>query len=315
MGGAESSGRREAPRAPGACEAPDRLDDLRAVGDAGEAGGLLGPASVAWRVHDHPAALVGGVRALLVEALHPRAMAAVDRFSDFREDPWGRLRRTSEFVLTITYGTGAEAQAAAAGVRRVHERVRGVDPHSGKRYRADEPELLAWVHNVTVESLLLAYLAYASPLGAEEADRYVAEMRVMGALLGLDGSRLPATRAGLERWILGVDGLVATPAAREALRLVFAPPLPIMLRPAWATLCAGAIALLPDWARRAYGLPPLGPLVTPVWLSTVVLTSVARLVRPVPPAIAAARARTSQPPRGNPRSPLGPPWVAFRAAG
>ncbi|HEX5586086.1 MAG TPA: oxygenase MpaB family protein, partial [Acidimicrobiia bacterium] len=138
--------------------------------------GVFGPDSVAWRLHADPVMLVGGLRALLVQALEPRAMAAVDQHSLFREDPWGRLARTTSFVMHTTYGDTAAAEAAAARVRAVHTRVHGIDPVTGRSYRGNEPELLLWIHAVEVDSFLLAYRTYAGHLSRADGDRYVAEM-------------------------------------------------------------------------------------------------------------------------------------------
>src|SRR5262245_33753204 len=123
------------------------------TGDAG----LFGPDSVVWRVHADPVMLVGGLRALLVQALEPRAMAAVDQHSKFREDPWGRLERTTRFVLATTYGDTAAAESAAATVRGVHARIHGVDQITSQEYSARDPDLLLWIHAVEVESFVLAY--------------------------------------------------------------------------------------------------------------------------------------------------------------
>src|ERR1700730_5596627 len=134
---------------------------LLAGGDMiGGDSGLFGPQSVTWKVHGHPSTLIGGMRALLVQALHPLAMAGVAEHSDYRSDPWGRLRRTSEFVMVATYGTSAAAQAFGAQVQAVHAHVQGVDQVTGRPYRAGDPELLAWVHNVLAHSLLLAKRRY-----------------------------------------------------------------------------------------------------------------------------------------------------------
>ena len=131
--------------------------DCTMTGDAG----LFGPDSVVWRIHADPAMLIGGLRALLVQGLEPRAMAAVDQHSAFREDPWGRLERTTQFVLATTYGDTAAAERAAAIVRKVHEHIHGVDPVTGEAYSARDPDLLLWIHAVEVESFLLAYRTYA----------------------------------------------------------------------------------------------------------------------------------------------------------
>ena len=118
--------------------------------------------------------LIGGLRALLVQGLEPRAMAAVDQHSAFREDPWGRLERTTQFVVATTYGDTEAAEAAAAIVRKVHEHIHGVDPVTGEAYAANDPDLLLWIHAVEVESFLLAYRTYAGRITADDGDRYVA---------------------------------------------------------------------------------------------------------------------------------------------
>jgi uncharacterized protein (DUF2236 family) len=138
--------------------------------------GLFGPGSVTWRIHGDPSMIVGGLRSLLAQALNPRAMAGVDQHSDFRVDPWGRLRRTADYVGATTFGDTATAEAAGAMVRAVHRRVRGVDPHTGRTYSAGDHDLLAWIHNVEVHSFLVAYRHYGGRVGDADADRYVAEM-------------------------------------------------------------------------------------------------------------------------------------------
>ena len=123
--------------------------------------GWFGPESMTWRVHADRSMLVGGLRALYLQVLHPLAMAGVAEHSDYREDPLGRLARTGRFVAATTYGTRAEAERAVAMVRAIHDRVRGV-ASDGRSYDANDPVLLAWVHNVEVESFLLAYRRYGS---------------------------------------------------------------------------------------------------------------------------------------------------------
>ena len=140
--------------------------------------GIFGPDSVAWRIHADPAMLIGGLRALLVQGLEPRAMAAVDQHSAFREDPWGRLERTTKFVLATTYGDTAAAEAAAALVRKVHTHIHGVDPVTGQAYAANDPDLLLWIHAVEVESFLLAYRTYAGRITARKATGTSARWRV-----------------------------------------------------------------------------------------------------------------------------------------
>jgi uncharacterized protein (DUF2236 family) len=226
--------------------------------------GLFGPDSVTWRIHGDPISFVGGLRALLLQALHPLAMAGVEQHSNYREDPWGRLSRTARYVSTATFGTTEEAEAAAARVRAVHRHIRGVDGITGRDYRADDPRLLAWVHNATVDSMLDAYGRAGTHLSAADADRYVAEQVRMAALVGLAPDAVPDTVAGLARYLDGVrPELRITPAARRVARFGVAPPMPTWVRVAtparlaWAGVSTLAFAMLPAWARRMYGVPVL----------------------------------------------------------
>jgi uncharacterized protein (DUF2236 family) len=144
--------------------------------------GLFGPASVTWRVGRDLASPVAGLRSLLMQALHPLAMAGVDQHSGWRRDPVGRLAATSAYLATITFGERAVAKQAAAQVRRIHEHVQGVDPVTGRRYAAGDPALLLWVHVALVDSSLAASRAFGTPLSAEDSDRYVTEMTVAAEL-------------------------------------------------------------------------------------------------------------------------------------
>src|SRR5436305_4440604 len=127
-------------------------------GNAGDVSEMMfAPDSVTWQVHADPSMLIGGMRALLVQALHPLAMAGVEQHSDYRADPWGRLQRTVEYVLTTTYGTWEEAEAAGRVVQAVHKRVNGTDPVTGKTYSAEDPDLMVCVHAAEVHSFLSAY--------------------------------------------------------------------------------------------------------------------------------------------------------------
>ena len=158
--------------------------------------------------------LAGGLRALLVQALEPRAMAGVDQHSRYREDPWGRLRRTTEFVGLTTYGDTPTAEAACVKVRAVHERIRGVDPVTGRAYSASDPDLLLWIHAVEVDSFVSVYRAFAGRLSDEDADRYVAEMVQVAELVELPPGMAPRTMAELREYLDSVEGLQATDAAR-----------------------------------------------------------------------------------------------------
>ncbi|WP_431682473.1 oxygenase MpaB family protein [Kitasatospora sp. KL5] len=224
------------------------------------ADGLFGPDTVSWRVHADPSMLLGGLRALLLQALHPRAMAGVAQHSSFQEDPWGRLYRTAFFIGAVTYGTGDEVREAVGRVRRVHEHVRGTDPATGRPYRADDPDLLVWVHSCEVGSFLDVVRRAGLHLTPAEADAYLREQTAVARLVGVPPDvPVPDSEAALDRYFTAVrPELMVTPAAREAVRFAFLPPLhgrAALATPAWAGLVGLSLALLPGWARRMYGLP------------------------------------------------------------
>jgi uncharacterized protein (DUF2236 family) len=223
---------------------------LGATGDTG----LFGPESVTWRVHADPAMFIGGLRALLLQTMHPLAMAGVADHSDYRRDPMGRLWRTSTFIGVTTYASTDEALAAVRAVKGVHERITGTAP-DGRSYAASDPHLLTWVHHAEVDSFLAAYRRYGSaPLSAADADRYVDEMAVLCDLLDAE----PAARsvAELEAYFHAVGPeLRATPAARDAVRFLLVPPLPFTARLAYSVIAPAAVGLLPGWVQRALWLP------------------------------------------------------------
>ncbi len=254
-------------------------------GDAG----WFGPDSVVWRVHSDLSTLVGGLRALLYQTLHPLAMAGVAEHSDYRHDPWGRLHRTAEFVAATTYGTTEEAQAAVDLVKRVHLRVKGVAP-DGRAYSATDPNLLAWVHVTEVDSFLAAYNRYGPGLTAADADRYVAEMAVVGR--ALDSDPVPESVPELAE-VLARYRLHASAQTRDALKFLVFPPLDWKLRPAYGLVTAAAIELLPISAQLELRLvsPPLaGPVAVRPALRT--LLGTLRWALGEAPALAAARQRT-----------------------
>lgn len=227
--------------------------------------GLFGPASVTWRIHEDPSMLLAGLRSLLLQAVHPLALAGFDANSSYRVDPWGRLRRTGEWVATVTYGTTEEAESAGRRLRALHARLAaGIEPETGLPYRVDDPELLLWVHCTEVDSFLTTFRRSGGRLSDSEADRYVAEMRASAALVGLDPRAVPTTVAAIEDYYQRIrPQLRVTALARRNLGWGFAPPMPTWVslatpaRPAWATLVGVAVALLPPWARRMYGFPGL----------------------------------------------------------
>ncbi|WP_333773736.1 oxygenase MpaB family protein [Streptomyces sp. IBSBF 3136] len=211
-------------------------------------------------VHGDAAMFVGGVGALLLQSLHPLAMAAVAAHSGYRGDPWGRLQRTSTFLAMTTYGTAADAQAAVDHVRGIHEEVRGVAP-DGRPYHAADPHLLGWVHTAETACFLAAHERYgAHPLDPAGYDAYVADTARVAEALGVpDPARDRQTLS--ERLAAYRGELEATPEARSVARfLLLEPPLPLPVRPLYGALAANAVTLLPSWARNLLRLPRV-PLV------------------------------------------------------
>ncbi|SEO71790.1 oxygenase MpaB family protein [Trujillonella endophytica] len=228
--------------------------------------GFFGPDSVTWRIHADPSYSVGGLRALMLQALHPVAMDGVARNSAaFRDQPWQRLIRTGQYVETLTFGTRTEARRAVARVRGLHSRFGGVESDSGRAYRVDDPDLLLWVHNCEVESLLSTARRGGLGLTDADADRYVTEQVAAAVLVGVPEDAVPRTVAGLDAWFADVrPSLAATAAARDAVRRLLLPPMPAWVqlltpaRPAWGGLAGLGFALLPPWARQLFSMPGLG---------------------------------------------------------
>ena len=221
--------------------------------------GLFGPGSIVWRVHRDRSFPLAGMRSLMVQALHPLAMAGVAQHSDWKRDPFGRLAATSGYVLTVTYGDTAAANAAAARVRAVHKHVRGTDQVTGIEYSAEDPDLLLWVHAAMVDSIVNVVQRYGRGLDAADADRYVAEMVPFAEIVGVPAGQVPASVDALRDYIESVELLQATPAAKDAIGVVLDPPeLEEEFRDLWHELGQVAIGTLPGWAREMYGFsePP-----------------------------------------------------------
>jgi uncharacterized protein (DUF2236 family) len=225
-------------------------------------------------VHADAAMYVGGLRALLLQSLHPLAMAGVAGHSGYRSDPWGRLQRTSYFIAVTTFGRADDAAEAIARVRAVHERVRGKAP-DGRPYSASDPHLLRWVHVAEVDSFLTSYQRYGvGRLDAQACDEYVADAAKVARAVGVVDP--PETVAELAAQLAAFrPELNGTPEARAAARfLLLRPPLPAVARPPYAVLAATAVASLPRWARWPLRLPYL-----PVAEATVVRAAGDGLVR------------------------------------
>jgi uncharacterized protein (DUF2236 family) len=225
--------------------------------------GFFGPDSVTWRIHTDPSYAVGGLRALMLQALHPVAMDGVARNSTgFKDEWWMRMTRTGQYVETITFGTRTEARRMAARVRGYHRKLSGVEETTGRAYRVDDPDLLLWVHNGAVDSLLSTARRAGLPLSDEDADAYVLEQTAAAGLIGVPEELVPRTVADLDAYFERIrPELALTPAASEGVRRLFVPPMKGWVqvltpaRPAWGTFVSLGFATLPAWARQMFSMP------------------------------------------------------------
>ncbi len=213
------------------------------------------PSSPITVVHGDASMFVGGIRALLLQTLHPAAMRAVAEHSGYRGDMWGRLHRTSTFLATTTFGAADDAQRSVDIVKAIHRRVVGTMP-DGAPYAASDPHLLRWVHVAEVDSFLRAHTVYGQhALDQAERDEYVAQAGLVARRLGAND--VPATEAELADALASYrPELRGTPEAREAVRHVLVhPPLPLLARAPYGVLVAAAVGLMPAWTRPQLRLP------------------------------------------------------------
>jgi uncharacterized protein (DUF2236 family) len=266
---------------------PEWLSDLADGSDAG----YFGPGSAVWAVHGNLATLVGGVRALLVQALHPGAVQGVDEHSTYRDDPLARLAGTTRWLTVTTFGTRAAADREAARVRGMHRRVRGVYAAADgaeRRYRASDPDLLAWVHAAFTDSFLTAHEVFGGPIPGG-ADAYVREWAVAGELVGLADP--PRSVTELRAYLDAVDAdLAVTPATRRTVEFLRNPPLPAPARLGYAVLFTGAASTLAPRHRALLGIPDAGRRV-PRAATAALLAGLGAVLGDAPPAERNARRR------------------------
>ncbi|WP_019630955.1 oxygenase MpaB family protein [Actinomadura atramentaria] len=225
--------------------------------------GLFGPGSVTWHVMGEPVLIVGGVRALLLQALHPRTMWGTAQNSELMDPSaaWSRLARTVEFVRVRTYGTRDEVERIGRRVRKLHSKLTGTDPRTGEAFPVDDPENLLWVHLGEVDSYLDIARRAGVPLTRADADAFVDEQRRAAAVVGLDPADVPASVAEMrDYYAMMRRDIFACDEARLGLRRMFNPAVPRRMLP--LKLAAPAVgtlvvSTLPRWARRMYGLPGL----------------------------------------------------------
>ena len=266
---------------------PGGTDALDVDGDPG----WFGPDSVIWRVHADPSAFVAGMAAFVVQTLHPRAMAGVYDHSDFKNDFFGRTRRTGHYVLGVTYDSTPAAERWVRIVRAVHEKVVGETP-AGLPYSANEPRLLEWVHVTQYQALASAYQRFApTPLTHEELDRYVAETAQVGVALGAPAP--PRTWAELDDAFQSfrTELCVGEQAATGINALRDLPGLHAAVRPAWHAVWSGAVAVMPNVARK---LTLLRPPAERELIACRALIGTLRAVRGEPTQLTRAKARIAR---------------------
>jgi uncharacterized protein (DUF2236 family) len=257
----------------------------------GDDEGYFGPDSAVWAVHGNVATLAGGVRALLVQALHPVAVIGVDEHSTYREDPLGRLAGTTRWLTLTTFGSRTVAERECARVRGMHGRVRGTyrdDDGAERPYRANDERLLAWVHAAFTQSFLVCHEVFAGPVPGGR-DAYVGEWATAGELVGL--SRPPRTAAELDALVDGYKGELGYTAATAAtIGFLRNPPLSPPAQVGYQVLLAAAASTLPQRHRRLLRLPPTGTY-TAQAAGRALLAGLRVVLGEGPPAAAAARRR------------------------
>ena len=224
----------------------------RAIARPAGAPGWFGPQSAAWQVHGSVSTFLGGIRALLLQSLHPLALAGVDSHSSYREDPFGRLHRTGAFIAATTFGSAAMAQSTVDAIGRIHRQVSGTAA-DGRQYAATDPDLLMWVHIALTDSMLAAYLRYGTH-GPLNTDAYVADMAVVGAAMGVPSP--PVTTAELAaQFDRFAPDLTGSQHVRDVRGFVLRPPLSPPALAGYTALARAAEDSLPAWARRLLGSP------------------------------------------------------------
>jgi uncharacterized protein (DUF2236 family) len=214
--------------------------------------GLFGPGSPSWEILGDVATFVGGIRALLVQAVHPEVVAGVADHSTYETDPLGRLSRTSSYVTATGFGAMPEVEHALQVVRRAHAPVTG-ESHRGRSYTASGPPFAAWVHNVLIDSFLSSYQVFGpSPLPAERADEFVVEQTQLGAMMR--ASDLPNTQAGLADWIATHPDAQRSPGMSDTVRFLKNPPLPLGASAGYRVLFHAAVAMVPPRIANILGV-------------------------------------------------------------
>jgi uncharacterized protein (DUF2236 family) len=217
--------------------------------------GMFGPGSMTWRVNGEAVLLLGGGRALILQVAHPKVAAGVAEFSNYREDPWGRLYRTLDVTLKIAFGDPRTSRAAAEGLRRAHHRVVGTDDR-GEPYRALDPDLLLWVHATLIDTALTIYERYVAVLTPRERDAYYGEMKTLGEAYSIPRGAMPVDHAAFRRYWASMlaEGLRITDTTHDVADALLRPDLPRLAWPAIEAIRLVTTGTLPEPLRDELGL-------------------------------------------------------------
>ena len=218
--------------------------------------GLFGPDSISWRIDRAVLVLAGGSCALLMQLAHPAVAAGVTEHSDFRADPFARLRRTLAATYAVVFGTTPRADRAIRRMNAIHATVQGTVPETGEAYRALDPSLLLWVHATLVDTAIRVYDRFVSPLSDVEAEAYYAEAAVIAHRLGIPEVALPGTladlRAEMDRLVRDGEVRVTPTALNLAPAVLY--PTRFPPRPVWDLAHLVSLSVLPSAIRRGYGI-------------------------------------------------------------
>lgn len=226
--------------------------------------GYFGPDSVAWRIHSHPIVVVGGFRALMIQTLNPLAMAGVTHYSDFKNDPLRRFRVTSRFVNGVVFDDTETVDKHAARVRRIHDKVRGIDPVTGDEYFASDPDTLLWVHCVEAHSFLDAYRTFAGGLSDAEQDQYLYEYVAAGELVGIPRDMIPNSREQYREYFASqLPKLRRSETSDDTVEFVANPKLSLVPKSEWPFAINLKFAGLASVSRVPRSLRPMMNLPEP----------------------------------------------------
>lgn len=257
--------------------------------------GFFGPGSASWAVHGGMPTMVAGIRALLMQTLHPGAMAGVHDWSRYKEDPLGRLAGTIQWLITVTFGDTQLAEHESSRVAKFHDRVRGtyIDAQGIERtYSAGDPELLYWVHVVFTDAFLGCHQAWGDPIPGG-ADQYVSEWSIAGELVGVANPPRSEEELIAALHKFNTDGVLKhDERVEETIAFLRKPPLRRSMMPFYRIMFAGAVESIPEEYRQILGLKK--PWWPASWLTGVILKMLRSLLGPSSTSEDAARTRIAR---------------------